>query len=222
MTQNEKRNLRIKWKRWLDKIGQYLGVLLVSYDVHKDIGRIVSKNKKIQSPALLHNWTSNNYIHTVYVSIRRLTDKDPRTISLYRLLEDIKKHPKVITRSKYVSGYPEWMRTEGFADRDYNNFANIRDNYISKFKIERQQKNLIKNTIIIKNYTDKWVAHLDLNRKRIKRPLSRDIKKAIQCIDELYCQYNMLLTRGGLRTRKPVIQFDWKEPLRHAWIEEEK
>ena len=219
MTLKEKRNLKRKWKRWLDKIGQYLGVLLTSYEVYEDVKKIVYKNKKIQKPALLHNWINNNYLHTVYTGIRRLGDKDKRTVSLYRLIEDIYNHNSAITRKDYISGYPKWMREKGMADADYNTFASKTSDILSKAKLKKDLKNIQREIRTIKNYTDKWIAHLDLKRKQIKRPTLKDIKMSLNCLDKIFCKYNMLITRGGMITRKPSLAIDWKESLRYPWIE---
>ena len=51
-------------------------------------------------------------------------------------------------------------------------------------------------------------------------PTLENTKKALNdIIDNLFCKYSMLLTGGGLSTRKPTIAYNWKEPLRHPWIE---
>jgi hypothetical protein len=220
MTQEEKKNLRRKWRRWLDKIGQYLRVLLTSHDVYCELRQIVLANKEIQSPALFHNWINNNYLHTVYTGVRRLSDRDKskRAISLYRLITDIIDHPQAMSRRGYILRYPKGMRQEGIADDHFDEFANKGRNFLSKRKIKRDLKKLAIDTIIIKNYTDKWIAHLDINRKKIKRPTLKDIEDALKSVDTIFCKYYMLLTGSYMPTRKPSLTSNWKESLKHPWI----
>ncbi len=218
MTSKEKVYLRRKWKRWLDKIGHDLGNLLISKDIHAEIRRIAGFNKQIRSPLLFYNWLVNNYVDSITIGVRRLSDHDRRSISLYRLIEDISENREAITRHYYVSQYPKEMQNDGSADYDYNNFANKKENQISGYKLKIDMGRLKKNAGRIIIFANKWVGHCDLRRKRFRVPTHKDVNNTLRNIDGLFCRYLMLLTQGGMTTRKPVLQYDWKEPLRHAWL----
>jgi hypothetical protein len=224
MTNKEKFQLRRKWRRWLEHIGSDLGQLLTSYDIYEDVLDIANKNKKIQDPNLFLNWIVDNYAVRVAIGIRRLTDPDRRyrrAISLYRLIEDILDHPQAVTRRYYISRYRNKRLVQaGFADRDFNNFANRGSDLVNKYKLTKDMKRLERATDRIRKFTNKWFAHCDLSRRIRHLPTFADAKESLGTIDRIFCKYHLLLTRGGLRTRKPVLQYDWKEPLRHPWIEE--
>lgn len=222
MTKKEKENLRRKWRKWLLKNGQYLGVLLTSHDVFEEVARIVKTNTKIQSPALYHRWLNNNYLSSVSTGIRRLSDRSRKSLSLYRLIEDMSRHPAVITRDYFTSTYPKWMRKEGLADYDYDRFATKKSNVLSVPRLKKDLSRLKRETARVKTFTDKWIAHLDLDRKKFKRPTYSNISATLKHLDELYCRYYLLLTRGGMTTCKPVLQYDWRTPLRYPWIEKNK
>jgi len=220
MNIREKAKRRYKWRGWLKEIGNDIGWLLTSHDIFEEIQKIVKSNELIQSPGLLHRWMTSNYAARVSISIRRLDDHNKRCISLYRLIEDIAENPDVITRNYYISRYPEWMRNRGLADSDFDKFAKKGSNLISKFKLKKDMRRLDKDTIQIRKFVNKWIAHRDIKRKKFSIPTVEDTKKALNdIIDNLFCKYSMLLTGGGLSTRKPTIAYDWKEPLRHPWIE---
>lgn len=218
MKPKENAKKRCKWRRWLKEIGNDVGLLLTSHNIFEEIQNIVNSNKLIQTPGLLHRWMTSNYVARLPIGIRRLDDHDKRSISLYRLIEDITENPGVITRCYYISEYPKWMRDEGFADRDFDEFARKGSNLISTFKLEKDMRQLDKNTIQIRKFVNKWIAHRDIKRKKFSIPTMKDTEKALKDIDNLFCKYNMLLTRHGSRTRKPAIPYDWKKPLRYPWI----
>ena len=219
MTPTEKRNLRRKWKRWLERIGHDLGWLLTSHGIFEEIQSVVKSNDNIQSPTLLYRWMCDNYAARAAIGLRRLSDHDTRTVSLYRLIKNISENPQGITRDYYVSQYPERMQEMDLADHDFDNFANKNSNLVSVSRLQTDMKRLKKGTERIRKFADKWIAHCDLNRVRTQVPTYKEVGEALRNVDRLYCKYFLLITRGGMSTRKPVIQYDWKEPLTHPWIE---
>jgi hypothetical protein len=215
--------LRKKWHRWLRIIQTDLANLLTDNDIFKELRGIVAANEKIQSPATIHGWMTRNYAEHVAVGIRRLTDTNTnkRTISLHGLIEDIKRHPQGMTRSCYVSTYPKWMLDMGAADHDFDQFANKGDNVVSEYKLSQDMRRLKKATNAVRRFVNKWVAHCDLKRQKYKVPTFKDVDKSLEEVDKVFCKYYMLLTRVGRLTCKPVLQFDWREPLRHAWLSDD-
>jgi hypothetical protein len=222
MTEEQKTQLRQKWEKWLERIGHDLGWLLTSHDIFEVVQNIVNSNKQIQSPDLFHRWILDNYVARVAIGISRLNDHDRRTISLHRLIKDISENREVITRNYFVSRYPKWMQDRGVANHDFDKFAKRNDEMISFERLNNDIDLLDEETRLIKNFRDQWIAHFDLNREIGQMPTFEDADKALQIIDGIFCKYYLLVDGGGMNTRKPVLQYDWKEPLRHAWIEKDK
>jgi hypothetical protein len=110
------------------------------------------------------------------------------------------------------------MQNDGCADHDFDDFANKKDELVSTYKLERDLKRLKKDTARIRIFVDKWVAHCDLRRNMFKVPTHKQLNNTLQDIDELYCKYLMLITGQGMTTCKLILPYDWKEPLRHAWL----
>jgi hypothetical protein len=161
----------------------------------------------------------------VVVRIVRLNDHDNRTVSLHNLIKEILQSPEAITRDYFVSEYPQWIQDMGMGDLDFDKFSELGEQHVSTDKLNADIALLDENTALIKNYRDQWIAHWDQNREIDRLPTFNDVEEAIRVIDNIFCKYYLLLKRAGLTTRKPVLQFDWKEPLRYAWIdmtEEEK
>jgi len=223
MIEEQKVQLRQKWEAWLERIGTDIGWLLTGRDFFYQVRKIVESNKKIQSPAAFHNWISDNYVAKVTTSITRLTDRHRGTISLYCLIKGILENPGVITRDYYVSGYRDKrLREMGFADRDFDNFADKGRQNVSPDKLYGHIKQLEEATHLIKDFRDQWIAHFDEKREIERMPTFEDVDKALDAIDNIFCKCTLLLKRSAPPTRKPVLQYDWKKPLRYAWIERDK
>jgi len=219
MTEKQKVQFRKKWKGWLEKIGNDLGWLLTSRDIFERVRNIVDSNKRIQSPDLFHRWIIDNYVARVAIGIGRLNDHDSRTISLHRLIKDISENREAITRDYFVSRYDKWLQDKGLADHDFDNFAEKNDKLISLDRLNDDIDLLDKETRLVKDFRNRWIAHFDLNREVERVPTFEDVDKSLQVIDCIFCKYYLLVDGGGMNTRKPVIQYDWEEPLRYAWIE---
>ena len=221
MTEEQKDQLRQKWKSWLNEIGNQLGWLLVGHDIYYRLKDIVLSNTKIQSPFTLHKLIIDNYVAKVITSIIRLTDNHPGTISLYWLIKGIENNPDVITRDYFISQWRDDPTKEnGTASQTFDMFAKVGEQCVDPEKLNSDIQKLKEETDIIKTFRDKWIAHLDEKQKIEQIPSFGDIDKALDVIDEVWRDYNLLLTCSCVpRTRKPGIG-DWEAPLRHRWIEE--
>jgi hypothetical protein len=222
MTPKQKAQLRRKWRRWLKIIGYDLGWLLTSHDIFEEVQKIMKSNKKIQSPSLFYRWIKDNYSARVAIGIRRLVEPDKaykRAISLYRLIEDISQNRQAITRDYCVS---QWMQKGGLAERNFDIFANKGDPLISAYKLNRDMKSLQRETQRIRTFTNKYIAHYDLKGRIRRLPTFNDVDEVLKVVDAIFCKYYLLLTRDSMTTHKPVLQYDWKKPLRHAWISKQK
>jgi len=223
MTEEQKDQLRLKWKSWLDQIGNELGWLLSGRDFFWRLQDIVESNEMIQSPAILHNWIADNYVAKITTGIIKITDHYKGTISLYWLILGIKKNPDVITRDYFVSQWrDEYSKKLGVAEKTFNTFAKPGEQHIDQEGLESDIQMLSDGTNLIKNFRDKWVAHFDEKRKTDQMPTFGDLDTALDTIDKAWCKYNLLLTRSNPPTRKPAPTSDWDEPLRHAWIDTTK
>jgi len=222
MTKEQKERLRQKWRGWLDEIGNELGLLLTGRDFFWRLQRIVESNKKIQSPALLHNWIADNYVAKVTTGIIRITGHHRGTISLYWLIKGIENNPDAITREYFVSQWKdEFLKKMGTADSTFDEFAKVGEQLIDPERLARDIEKLDKGMGLVKDFRDQWVAHFDEKRKIDRMPTFRDLDKALDIIDEVWCKYRLLLERCAPDTRKPSVAVDWEEPLRYQWIEEQ-
>lgn len=219
MTEEEKEQLRQRWKDQIHKIGENLGDLLISQDIIKEVSKIAVSNKRIQSSPFFFTWIQNNYIDSIVVGLGRLNDHDGRSISLHNSIKEIIEKPEVITRDYFVSRYDKKMQEHGIADRDFNMFADEGEQFVSKKRLRVDLKFLDDETKLIKVFRDKWIAHLDSNRPLKVLVTHNDVRKCLSALDEILCKYYVLIDGGGMSTAKPTLTFSWNESLKYPWIE---
>jgi hypothetical protein len=63
------------------------------------------------------------------------------------------------------------------------------------------------------------VAHLDEHRPLKQLATHNDVENTLKVLDEIFRKYYGLIDGAGMLTAKPALAFNWKESLRHPWIE---
>lgn len=167
-------------------------------------------------------------------------DKHNDSISLLGLLEKIKKHSKYISKSYFISLYhcedielvghmvneKELSDEEKKAidDRAKNEAKEMcKETAVKEWKellgdceslspeiIERDICDLKCFSDTIEDLADKYIAHLDRNRKPPEITLNK-IDKSLSKIEEIYKKYSKLLTGSSFNSLEPVPQFNDKE-----------
>ncbi len=217
----------LKWRERLEKIGKDLGWLLLSHEIFSEVQNIFRNNPNIRSPRLFYWWIADNYSAQVSIGVSRLSKrpKMKEEITLYGLIDDISKNSCKIDREYYVSEYLKDTYERGIADKlyidDEKELANIDfdkfQKHISKANSDLQR--LKKATKLVNDFRDKYIAHCDEDQEGYNVPAYKDVAQALQRIDKIYCKYRSLITGNASNTSKILDRRDWKESLRHPWIE---
>ena len=64
-----------------------------------------SNNPELNFDNIFYNWITNTYADSMAIGVRRLIDRTKGTISLWRLLNDMKNNAKYFSREWYLTMY---------------------------------------------------------------------------------------------------------------------
>lgn len=199
-----------KWKKWCEEIKNDLMQLVNYKQIHDYFVEIVNANLdhiKTNEGVLFCDFVRKCYGVQAAVGIRRHIKSDDDSISLIKLLEQIKKCAKQFTYDFYLQCYPinghEWQRST---------FSNFSDdgNVISEQEIEndiQQLKNLGEKVVTL---VDRGIAHLD-KRGSPRDVTYKDLDDSLDLFNSIACKYITLLTSAGYMSLRPTIQFDWQK-----------
>jgi hypothetical protein len=158
------------------------------------------------------------------VAIRRQVDRDKRkrSVSLLRLLEEIRDHPTVLSRARYrrISRMANTHAPRGLADRGFDRLVGPRQRHVSPKAIDREIRTLEKKTYRLKRFVDKRIAHHDKSRVR-RLPTYQELGNAIAYLELLVLRYLTLFRAVHRQNLLPAWTYDWKEIFRHPWIPQE-
>lgn len=210
-----------KWRRWLDRIRDDL------HDIHGNQAAFNEINSMLTNPAIpgsaIIDYIAGNYARSQAVAVRRQTDVGGRSITLGRLLTELKA-TDLITREWVVGQFPWGM--QGFGDRQFDAWAYLDPEHpaadepgdaLSPGVVERDIQRLAHTANPIRRYVDTHLAHADAKPTK-DIPTFADLADAINVVGDVFNRYHTLLTGTSILQLAPVPQYDWLAPFRVPWL----
>lgn len=213
---SKRRSTYLRWKRWLRYVYDEIVEMALDRHVYREVQAMIASNTNLQVPSVFYDWMNRAYVADMAVAIRRQTDRDSRSISLLRLIQDVGDHPEVISRRRYVRFYGSGrLRTLGH--RSFERFAKKGADQINPAVIRKHERELLAAERKLRRFVNKHVAHRSRCPMR-HLPTYGDLDTCLDLLERLLKDYKLLIDAAGLSRVVPVIQYDWKKPFHVAWI----
>ena len=216
------KNLEKGWLLMLNQIEDSVSKLLENRFFFRKFMNIVEANPELPENNYFIVWIWENYLYNAAMGVRRLVDKNPKSISLYLLLKDIMDRPEILSRERYTALFKD----TGFAN-DYYYINQGLDKLIGKGRdhidpadVEQDKKILVDRTEVLKTYVNKTLAHLDKEKLK-KLPTIKDLDDSIDLIVKLVQKYYAIFHAGGVDLQ-PVPQRPWKNIFEVPWVQAKK
>lgn len=156
------------------------------------------------------------YGGTQAIAIRRQLDDTRGVVSLRKLLDEIARHPEVMTRERHVSLWGDPEVNERDANRNFDRFSGGADRIASKIARADLAK-LLGTGEVVKRHVDEAIAHTRLVPTATV-PTYADLNAVIDFAADLVKKYASLLEAVMLFQFEPVIQQNWKAIFQTAWL----
>ena len=199
-----------RWKDWCKQIENDLTKLLHYKQIHDYFFGIVNANLdhiEANEGRLFCDFVRECYGYQAAVGIRRHIRSNRDSISLMRLLEQIRESADNFTYDFYLENYPivdsEWQRSA------FNEFSDD-GNVISRSKVECDINKLRDVGDVVANIVDRVIAHLDKRGCPVNGTYN-DLADSLDCLNKVTCKYSTLLTSESTISITPAIQFDWEK-----------
>lgn len=208
-----------KWLRWLDRIDNEVTQLALDRFVYERLGEITHEAKLPASYVFeaFQNW----YVRSQTTGVRRQCEVHPDAASLATLLDQIRRHPNVLTRSRYVGFYPAEAHWSEYANAAFNRLAGAGAETIPTDRVDADVERLADAARPVKRYVDRIVAHWDQRGLAEFAPTFGELNAAIDVIGDVFADWHQWLTARSRAEMVPVFQYDWEAPFRKAWSPEE-
>ncbi len=207
-----------RWTQWLEVLFQHIVELHDHRAIWNELVDMVQANREIPDPWFFLDWVGRLWASTMVVGIRRLDDRDPKSVSLARLIADVGKHPELASRkhhrSRHAETYPgdDWMQRR--ADEEYDDY--VGSGLPLAEMVQRDLDKLRAAGAAIRHHVNKYVAHTDEHAGPPTATYA-DIDAALDGVTALYRRYSSLITGSAPSAMTPTHQFDWTQPFLVAW-----
>lgn len=202
-----------KWRAWTGKISNDLMELLSNRQIYNHFIGIAENNlehiNKNQGQIFIE-FVTDCYAISTAVGIRRHLDMRNDSISLMRLIKQIKEYAQQFTYDIYLQFHPVDKTTHNiWQEAVFAKFSKDKK-IISGEIIDEDTKKLEEVGGKIKHFVNKGVAHLDK-----KGPTAAvhydDLDKQLMIFDDIARKYFNLITGNYYLSLQPVITDNWKK-----------
>lgn len=207
-----------KWNKWLDAIYNDVQGLLVDRYIYQEVQKIIRANPKIQVESSFYEWMRNVYATSAVIGVRRQLDKDKKSISFMRLLEEIRNKPEIISRKRYISLYSNSVLPKDFAHHDFDRLFGKDRAYINPKMVGKDMDLLNMKTEKIKKFANKRIAHFDKSDFK-NLPTYAELNECLDYLEKLLKKYLSIFRAEAHIKIVPVWQYDWKQIFKYPWIE---
>ena len=91
---------------WLETIYKDVQELVVHNHVFWEVQNIIKKNQRLaDTPSVFYDWLALAFSQSATVAVRRHTKLNKQSVSLHRLLEELREYPEIITQDHFVGLY---------------------------------------------------------------------------------------------------------------------
>ncbi|MCC7571466.1 hypothetical protein KO465_09155 [Candidatus Micrarchaeota archaeon] len=179
------------WKRIIED--ELLTPIVILNENKKQFLRLAESFNSKEVDKEVFYFARRNYISFMSLAIRRMVDTNSRSHSLLNLLKDLKENHSAIQRSWFLKQYPG-AKGESLYECFFGGGESI-----SQVEIQSDIEELVQYTRAIKDRADRWEAHWDKKRTKLKQnPTFDDLHRAVEVIIKIYTKYYYLLTQSAI------------------------
>jgi len=204
------------WIAWLrEDLFQAVHGLMQTREIWRGYNELLrTMPPEAREPGLFPSWVKANYVTEVAVSVRRLCDRDSRTISLVRLLDELVTHPDYVTRELWIGRRRGLVDDASLAEPWAVWGGDVGDHLDPQVPL-RDRCALLELTKDLRTYVNKHVAHMDADRGEFTVNVTFGHVEEIQTlVYDTYTRYFEFLTETALAE----IQFPpWKSIFKVIW-----
>lgn len=202
-----------KWGEWLEKIESDVEIMVENQQIYNYFINVVNANIehiKVNEGSLFCEFVRQCYGVQAATAIRRHIKVDGDSISLMRLLKQMKQCANQFTYDSYLKRYPviNGQEVQKSKFQEFSDDGKI----ISEHKIDNDIQELEKIGRKVADLVDRIIAHLD--KRGLKEQVTyNDIEESINILNKMTCKYIRLITNAvaDWTSLEATIQGGWEK-----------
>jgi hypothetical protein len=179
-----------KLQRWFKGVATEVEWLVQSGTTFSDLQTLASASPRLQQVGInwANHWIAANFGIATAVRARSIIDRDRRTTSLVRVLEEMEAHPEVFSRNRFIRQFVHHGRSVEEANQAFDALAGGRRQGIDPQRVKRDRERLARQLKRLRWYVNKRAAHLERGWSRRKATLGTVVRavKALEAVTKRY------------------------------------
>lgn len=212
----------------MEQILPQVTTLLHNRNIFLEVQKIIKANPSLLEDGVFIDWMTTVYVGDALMGIRRQLDLDNDSISLVRLLREVKQYPEVLSRDRYIKLHAETPVPDGLesyfgqkANRNFDKCSEPDKAHIDPSLVEVDLTQLKNSTKRLKRFANKRIAHFDRNKFK-DPPTFSELYESLDLIEQILKKYLLFLHGGTYIRISPTIIPNWTAIFRQPWIIEKE
>lgn len=203
-------------RRDLERVQHEIFAIGFVDDVFWQLAAIARENPAVEDPNDFLHWTFLTYVDSMAIRLRRLADRTKKSLSLWRVLEQLKGHGGELTRARFREECSPIVSR--FADEWFDDLAGKGEDALPEKRISDQQRRLQDALRSVEKYADKFVAHTDLDGTSVAPPTLQEVRIGIIHALDVFNWCSLILNCCATISAVPKIQSNWLKVFRQPWL----
>jgi len=214
----------IEWCRKFDELRDQMLDLHHSRRMWRTVQAMINAHQDLRSSGIVLYWLTQCYSAFQLIAVRKQTDPDKRSISLWQLLDLLARTPNIASREHFIAelkAEPLRARYLHLHAPAFEIFAEPGQPFVSRKIVGADRDRLTADVAKAKAVVNKLVAHhQDVAKFTDALPTITwgELDIAIDTIGELYTKYYSLRYPGQtLSNLEPDLPIGWDRIFETAW-----
>lgn len=208
---------------WLDELNKEAVGIFHQMGLFQKLNDVLQANTRLQAmDKTLIGGIKRAFTVELVISVGRMCDKNPPSMSLVQFLKELRKQDDYLTRKRHVQLYGP---STGLIDVGNATFDKLAGAGAERYGEDRFDADISELSCVnpckkVLDYRHQYIAHSDWKRERAF-PTYGELFEAFEVIQKILKKYHLLLRAASVTGFVPTIQGDWSEVLTIPWIQKE-
>ncbi len=203
-----------KWHRWLEEINPQMRSLLWSRQIYNETLFVIRSNPLLPQRNSFLSAMQLWYEASALSGIRRQLKSSTQSISLVRLVEEIRDQSELLSRARWrtlhaTAAFPE------YADAVFSKYAGNAE-CIGRAQVDADLAALSRIALKCETFADKRLAHHDRGAEP-ELPTYENLDATLDNLNGLFKKYHVLVTTKSVST-ETSIAYNWKSIFQQPWL----
>lgn len=207
-----------KWRCWIERVANDVMVAVSNQRSWTELNEMWRRNRALRVPGEARDWIARMHADSAALAVRKQLDRDRRSVSLWRLLDDLERRARLMTLDAHLDDV-ERDGIERVLTQNAQSWLEPGTQHLDPAIAARDREALEKHGRLAREWANREAAHAD--EKGARYPVTYgDLASALTAVERLTAKYTLIIRCVGYPADSGLLphrQFDESAFFRRAW-----